>query len=215
MTSLSLAVGRATLADKVFSRNVAIDVVLITAGAAFTTLLTQIAIPMWPVPITGQTLAVLLVGTTLGATRGALSLSLYLVLGVLGLPVFAAGGSGSLLDRPSGGFIIGYVLAAALVGLLAQNEWDRRGRRIFIAFLAGTAVIYLVGLPWLYVSLDRLGPSVWNVALGYDSLLAATIGSGFVPFIIGDVLKALLAGVLIPLAWRSVNRLDQEKLEQL
>ena len=211
MTTLSLAVGRPTLADRVFSRNLAIDVVLVTAGAAFTALLTQVAIPMWPVPITGQTLAVLLVGTTLGASRGALALALYLVLGIVGLPIFADGKSGSLLDMPTGGYLIGFVLAAALVGWLAQKEWDRRGRRTVVAFLAGSAVIYAVGLPWLYVSLDRLGPSVWNVSLGYDSLFAATIATGFVPFIIGDVLKALLAGVLIPLAWRSIDRLDEER----
>jgi biotin transport system substrate-specific component len=157
--------------------------------------------------MTLQTFVVLLVGTTLGPLRGALSMALYLLMGVLGLPVFADGGSGSLFAFTSGGFIIGFIAAAALVGWLAQREWDRRFVGTLVSFLAGSAVTYVFGLPWLYYSLANLGPAVWSDVLGYDSVLAATVGAGVLPFLIGDLLKALLAGALLPIAWRGVRRL--------
>lgn len=211
MSNLTLAFGRPTLADRIFSRTLAIDIVLIAAGAALTAIAAQAVVPLWPVPITLQTFAVLLVGTTLGPVRGALSMGLYLLLGVLGLPVFAAGESGSLFAFTSGGFIVGFIAAAALAGWLAQREWDRRFVGTSVSFLAGSAVMYLFGLPWLYVSLAGLGPAVWQQHLGYDSVLAATIGAGLLPFLIGDLLKALLAGAVLPIAWRGVTRLERDK----
>jgi biotin transport system substrate-specific component len=211
VSTLTLAFGRPTLADRIFSRSLAIDVVLIAAGAALTAIAAQAVVPLWPVPMTLQTFAVLLVGTTLGPVRGALSMGLYLLIGILGLPVFADGASGSLFALTSGGFIIGFIVAAALVGWLAQREWDRRFVGTLVSFLAGSAVMYLFGLPWLYSSLANLGPAVWQDYLGYDSVLAATIGAGVLPFLLGDLLKALLAGALLPIAWRGVNRLQREK----
>ncbi len=94
MSSITLAVGRPTLADRIFTRTLALDIVLVVAGAALTAVAAQVAAPLWPVPITGQTLAVLLVGVTLGATRGAISLALYAVLGIVGLPVFSEHSAG-------------------------------------------------------------------------------------------------------------------------
>lgn len=211
MSNLTLAFGKPTLADRIFTRSLVIDIVLIAAGAALTAIAAQIAIPLWPVPLTLQTFSVLLVGTVLGPLRGALSMGLYLLVGVLGLPVFSDGASGSLFALTSGGFIIGFILAAALVGWLAQREWDRKIVGTIVAFLAGSAVMYAVGLPWLYFSLQNLGSAVWHDYLGYDSLIAATFGAGMVPFLLGDALKALLAGALLPLAWRGVRRMGASK----
>jgi biotin transport system substrate-specific component len=196
MSTLTLAYGRPTLADRVFSRRLVTDVILVAAGAGLTSLMAQIAIPLWPVPLTMQTFAVLFVGATLGPVRGALSMALYLVLGVVGLPVFSGATSGSLLALPSGGYIVGFVFAAALVGWLAQCEWDRRWLRTGVSFLLGSAVMYVFGLPWLYVSL---------VGLHVPNALSATLTSGFTVFIVGDILKAVLAGVLLPLAWRGLG----------
>jgi biotin transport system substrate-specific component len=196
MSTLTLAYGRPTLADRVFSRRLVTDVILVAAGAGLTSLMAQIAIPLWPVPLTMQTFAVLFVGATLGPVRGALSMALYLVLGVVGLPVFSGATSGSLFALPSGGYVVGFVFAAALVGWLAQREWDRRWLRTGVSFLLGSAVMYVFGLPWLYVSL---------VGLHVPNALSATLTSGFTVFIVGDILKAVLAGVLLPLAWRGLG----------
>lgn len=209
MSTLTLAHGRPTLADRVFSRSLATDLVLVGAGTAITALAAQLVIPLWPVPITMQTFAVLLVGTALGPLRGALSMALYLLLGIVGLPVFSDGSSGNLFALASGGFIVGFVFAAPLVGWLAQREWDRKWLGTALSFLAGTVVMYAFGLPWLFASLDGYGAGVWQDTMGYSSLLEATIGAGMLPFLLGDVLKALLAAALIPLAWRAVSRSEK------
>jgi biotin transport system substrate-specific component len=198
MSNITFATSRPVLADRLGSRTIATDVALIAAGAALTAGAAQIVIPMWPVPITGQTFAVLFVGATLGSLRGVLSMLLYVGLGIAGLPVFAEGGAGlEKLAGPTGGYMIGFVLAAALVGWLAQKEWDRKVLGTIGAFLAGTAVIYAVGLPWLSVALGQMG---------YPNDLSATLQAGLYPFIPGDLLKALAAGGLLPLVWKLVNR---------
>ncbi|MFD1721023.1 biotin transporter BioY [Amnibacterium endophyticum] len=207
MSSFSPALVRPVLVDRVLPRSLAVDAALVVAGAALTAGLAQLTVPMWPVPMTGQTFGVLLVGTVLGPLRGALSMALYLAVGVLGLPVFAGGASGSLFALTSGGYVVGFVVAAALVGGLARRAWDRRVVGTVVSFLAGTAVMYAFGLPWLAAVLGRLGPSVWHGALGYDSLAAAVWGAGFVPFLAGDLVKAVAAGLLLPLAWRGATRL--------
>jgi len=211
MTTLAPPLRRTVLADRVFPRTLLMNIVLVLAGTSLVAVLAQLAIPMWPVPITMQTFGVLLVGTVLGPLRGAISLALYLALGVVGLPIFSEGKSGSLFALTSGGYIIGFVLAALVVGWLAKREWDRKVLGTIVSFLAGTVVIYLVGLPWLYFSLQNLGPAVWHGALGYGSVLAATIGAGLVPFLIGDALKAVVAGILLPGTWRLVNRADRKQ----
>jgi biotin transport system substrate-specific component len=205
--SLSLAPSRLVLADRVLPRSLATDAALVVGGAALTAGLAQLSIPMWPVPMTGQTFAVLLVGTVLGSLRGALSMALYLVAGVLGAPIFADHHSGSLFALPSGGFVIGFVAAAALVGWLAQREWDREVVGTIVSFAAGTVVMYAFGLPWLAVSLGNLGPAVWHGILGFDTLGAAVWGAGVAPFLVGDLVKAIAAGLLLPLAWKGVARL--------
>lgn len=196
--SLSLAAGRPTLVDHVIPRALATDLALVAGGAALTGVLAQVAIPLWPVPITGQTLAVLLVGSSLGASRGAASMLLYAVLGVAGVPWFsdASHGVGVLLGA-TGGYIVGFVLAAALVGWLAQRRWDRRFAQAVVTFVAGSATVFAVGLPWL------------AVVTGAD--LAQTLEWGLWPFVPGGIVKALVAAAVIPLAWRGVRRLDQAK----
>jgi biotin transport system substrate-specific component len=207
VSSISLAPSRPVLVDRVLPRSIVTDAALVVGGAALTAGLAQLYIPMWPIPMTGQTFAVLLVGTLLGSLRGALSMTVYLVAGVLGAPVFAEHRSGSLFALTSGGFVIGFIAAAALVGWLAQREWDRKAVGTIVSFAAGTVVMYAFGLPWLAVSLGDLGPSVWHGYLHFDSLGAAVWGAGVAPFLLGDAVKAVAAGVLLPLAWKGVSRL--------
>ncbi len=198
MSNLTLAPTRSVLVDSIGARSVAANITMVVAGAALTAGAAQLVIPMWPVPITGQTFAVLLVGTTLGALRGALSMVLYIALGAIGLPIFTEGSAGwHVIAGPTGGYLVGFVLAAILTGWLAQRSWDRKFVGAGVAFLAGTAVIYAVGLPWLSVALGQLG---------YPNDLGATLQSGLMPFIPGDILKAVAAGVLLPVTWKLVSR---------
>ncbi|HEY5229413.1 MAG TPA: biotin transporter BioY [Galbitalea sp.] len=198
MSTLSIAYGRPTLADRIFSRSIVTDIILIAAGTALTAILAQVAIPLWPVPITGQTFAVLFVGATLGVTRAVLSMVLYLVIGLLGLPVFAPQANGShitglpALLGPTGGYLIGFILAVAFVGWLAQREWDRKWLRTLLAFAGGTVLIYAVGLPWLYVVVNNLH---------VPNPLQYTLANGLYVFLIGDALKAIFAAVLLPVVW--------------
>ncbi|HDN79156.1 MAG TPA: biotin transporter BioY [Chloroflexi bacterium] len=165
------------------------DVALVTGGSIFVALAARIAIPLpfSPVPITGQTLAVLLVGALLGSKRGALSLLLYLLEGALGLPVFA-GGTGGLvrLLGPTGGYLIGFVAAAFVTGWLAEHQWDRRFWSNFVAMLIGNLLIYLFGLSWLahYVGLGKV------------------LALGFYPFIPGDLIKLIIATAALPSGWK-------------
>lgn len=186
----------ATLRFAVFPRvGLAADALLVFGGAALVALAAQvsIALPFTPVPITGQTFAVLLVGSALGAARGVASLGLYLVVGVAGAPVYADGAHGwSVITSASGGYIVGFVVAAALTGFLAERRWDRSFSSAVAAMLTGNVVIYLVGLPWL--------------ALELHTSLEKTLELGLYPFVAGDVLKLYLAGALLPGAWRLVGR---------
>ncbi|MCU1404494.1 MAG: biotin transporter BioY, partial [Glaciihabitans sp.] len=162
------------------------------AGAGLTALAAQIAVPLWPVPITGQTLAVLLVGSTLGAFRGALSMVVYAVLGIVGLPVFTDASSGfHVIAGPTGGYIIGFIFSAALVGWVAERAGDRKFVAAALSFGAGTVVTFGIGMIWL--------ASTLQLDLG------ATLQSGLFPFIIGGIVKSLLAAAVIPLVWRSVT----------
>jgi biotin transport system substrate-specific component len=188
----------------------AVDAGLVVAGTALVAVLAQVAIPLWPVPITGQTLGVLLVGASLGAMRGTISLALYAVLGLIGLPVFAPQTDGSHLTgaaafaSPSFGYIIGFVLSAAVVGYLASRRWDRRMPMAVVAFVIGSLAIYAVGLPWLAVALSHLG-------VPQNQLLSTTLSNGLYPFLIGDAIKAVIAGALLPVAWRGVHAADARK----
>jgi biotin transport system substrate-specific component len=193
MSSLSLASNRSTLADRLFARSIVTDSILVLAGVALTAALAQVSIPLWPVPITGQTLAVLLVGSFLGAARGSISMLLYAVLGVIGLPIFAAGTSGwGVIASPSGGYIIGFIFAAGLTGWAAQRTWDRRFIGAAVSFFAGSAVVFVFGLPWLAFS------------LGLN--LQQTLQAGLYPFIVGGIIKAVIAAGVISTSWYFVDR---------
>jgi biotin transport system substrate-specific component len=192
MTTLTLATGRPTLADRIFSRSLATDSVLIAAGAGLTAIAAQVVVPLYPVPITGQTAAVLIVGATLGATRGALSMVLYAALGLF-LPVYSEGAHGiTVILGPTGGYILGFIAAAAITGYLSQRQWDHRLLGGIAAFLVGTVVTFAVGLPWLAVS------------LGLD--LEQTLQGGLYPFVIGGIVKAVFAAAVIRLVWFGLNR---------
>ena len=198
MSTLTLAAGRPTLADRLVRRSLATDLVLIAAGAALVSIAAQVAVPLWPVPITGQTLAVLVVGSSLGAMRGMLSMVLYAALGLAGLPVFsdATHGAGVLFGA-TGGYIVGFILAAGLTGWLAQRSWDHRVVGALVSFLAGSVVTFAVGLPWL------------AVVGGFS--FQQTLEFGLYPFILGGIIKAALAAVFIRLAWFGVNRADEQR----
>ena len=201
MSTLTLATGRPTLVDRLLTRSIATDVVLVAAGAALTAVAAQISVPLWPVPITGQTLAVLIVGSSLGALRGSLSMILYAVLGIIGLPVFSDQTHGlSIVLGPTGGYIIGFIFSAALTGWLAQRNWDHRILGAIASFAAGTLVTFAIGIPWLAAVLHLN--------------LAQALAGGLYPFIVGGIIKALLAAVFIRLAWFGVNRADDRRIER-
>ncbi len=163
-------------------------------GSLLIALAAQVAVPLpfSPVPVTGQTFAVLLIGAAFGARLGAATVALYLAEGILGLPVFAPGGpvGPARLLGPTGGYLIGFVAAAYVVGALAERGWDRRLVTAALAMLAGEVVIYAFGL----AGLARFLPP--------ERLLAA----GLLPFIPGDLVKLALAALALPTAWRLVGR---------
>lgn len=168
------------------------DVALVAGGAVLTGIAAQISVPVpgSPVPVTGQTFAALLVGTALGAGRGFLSLALYALVGMAGVPWFAEGTSGAA--APSFGYVLGMVLASALVGALARRGADRSVLRTAATMLLGEAVIYAVGVPYL--------------ALATGMSASAAIAAGLTPFLIGDAVKAALAMGALPTAWKFAGR---------
>ena len=173
-----------------------VDAALVLAGALFVAGAAQIAIPLpfTPVPITAQTFAVLLVGAAYGARLGFLTLVLYWLLGLAGAPFYAEGLSGwDTFMGPTGGYLLGFMLAAAVTGFLAERRWDRRFSSSVTAMLTGSVLIYACGLPWL--------------AAEIDAGLEGTLEAGLYPFVVGDVLKLYLAGLLLPTAWALVRRL--------
>jgi biotin transport system substrate-specific component len=182
-----MSIATPVIADRVFPKSISTNVSLVVGGAALTAIAAQIQIPMWPVPMTMQTLAVLLVGAALGAKRGALSLSLYLALGAAGLPVFASAKSLTGVI-PTAGYLVGFVAAAALVGFLASRGFSATPLKVAASFALGSVVIYGFGTAGLMLALG----------LDFNSAIAA----GIIPFLIGDVLKAAAAAALLPLAWK-------------
>ena len=189
--TISLPAPRSVLADVVPGARVR-DLALVVAGAAFTGLMAQVVIylPDRPVPITGQTLAVLLTGAALGPWRGLSSMVLYLAAGVAGVPWFADQGSG--WGGPTFGYVLGMVLAAGLVGALAKRGGDRTPLRVVPTMVLGNLVIYAFGVSWLAASLELSGPEAVEV--------------GMTPFLLGDALKILAAAGLLPLAWLGVRK---------
>ena len=173
-------------------------VALILAGALLIYLTAQIYIVRQPVPLTGQTFGVLAVGGALGFRRGFAAVAVYVLLGVVGLPFFAESKGGlAVLWGATGGYLIGFVIAGALVGRLAELGWDRRLGGALAAMLIGEVVIYAVGLPWLKAV---TGMSVQD-----------TIANGLTPFIVWDLAKVLIASALFPIAWWVVGRRPEDR----
>lgn len=168
---------------------------LVVGGAVLTGIAAQIAVPVpgSPVPVTGQTFAALLVGTALGARRGFLSIALYALAGMAGMPWFAEGGSGA--SMPSFGYVLGMLLAATVVGAVARRGGDRSALRTVGTMLLGEAIIYAIGVPYL--------------ALSTGMNLTAAIAAGLTPFLIGDAVKAALAMGALPTAWKLADKADK------
>ncbi len=206
----------------------AIDATLVVGFALLLAVCAQIAIriPTTTVPITGQTFGVLLAGGALGSRRGGLSMLLYMLMGMVGLSVFApapsplgdqqvlhfilpwSGGEGLVWAMSSGGYIVGFVPAAYVVGLLAERGWDRRST-VPVAMLIGSVLIYAVGLPWLGIHItnnDGLRAYFEGIYPG-ASVVQMTLKGGLYPFIGGDAVKLLLATMLLPGAWAVVDRI--------
>lgn len=171
----------------------AYDVLLVLAGSALIALSAQVAVPLpfSPVPVTGQTFAVLLVGAALGATRGTAAVLAYLAEGAAGLPVFAGGLAGpAILLGPTGGYLLGFLPAAWICGALAERGWDRHFLSTLAAMTLGDIAIFAVGVSWL----ARF--------MGLENALAF----GLAPFVAGNIAKIVLAAGALPLAWMCIRR---------
>lgn len=212
------------------ANRLALDAAIIVGFALFVALCAQLAvkIPTTTVPITGQTFAVLLTGGALGSRRGGLSMLVYMVMGMATVPVFApsasflgektfhvlfpwSGTSGQLFDMSSGGYIVGFALAAFLVGLLAEKGWDRRSS-VPLAMIIGSLAVYALGLPWLawFIGSGATIPGLdltYYDAIGGSNVLDKTLKGGLYPFIGGDAVKLLGAALVLPGAWALVDRI--------
>jgi len=184
-----------TLSNRYFPRTAEWirSLLLIVSGSLLIALLAQVRIilPFTPVPITGQTFGVLLIGAALGSKRGAAALILYITEGALGLPFFAGGGSGlSILTGATAGYLAGFVGAAYVIGWLAEQGLERNVRTSIIPFLAGTLIIYACGVTWLSIMVGSFSKAV-------------TLG--VIPFLLGDVIKLIAAALVLPAAWKLVK----------
>jgi biotin transport system substrate-specific component len=193
---MSLALtNKPTVVDRFIKKSLTADIALVLSGTTLTAIAAQMSIPNQPVPFTFQTLAVLMVGSTLGTVRAALSLTLYAVIGAFGLPVFTAQAHGvEYLFGATGGYIFGFILAAALVGFLAERGWSNNSIGMVGSYLIGSAIIYSIGATWLtygYLAGD------WQKGLAL----------GVIPFLIWDAVKAFIAAAIVPEAWRIANKI--------
>ena len=184
-----------TLSDFIWSSGQPIlrSIILACAGSIALWVSAKIQIPFWPVPLTLQTFVVLLIGMVFGAKLGALTILLYLFEGAVGLPVFSGtpekGIGLAYMAGPTGGYLFGFVLAAFCVGFLAERGWDKKPVSTALAMLIGNLIIYATGILWL------------GSLIGWDKPVLAF---GLYPFLLGDLLKIILAAVLLPSLWKLV-----------
>ncbi len=200
MTAIGAIPARTTLIDTI-PRSVVRDIVAVVGFALLTAGAAQVSFTLGftPVPITGQTFAVLLAGGTLGSQLGASSQLLYVAMGAIGLPFYSDGEGGwEVATGSTAGYLVGFIVAAYAVGWLAERGQDRQLSTSITAFLAGSVIIYTLGAGWLAYDLGI------PVTAGVDE--ASAIAYGVAPFVVGDLLKALLAGSLLPAAWRLLKR---------
>ena len=176
------------------ARTALAQIALVFSGAVFVGIAAQVAIPLpfTPVPLTLQTFAVLLAGAALGSLRGVASMALYALMGVVGVPWFSAGSSG--FSTASFGYILGFILAAFIVGRLAERGASTTSIQSAALMVIGNLAIYAVGVTWLKFAID----SSWATALSL----------GVVPFLIGDAIKIALAAGLLPLSWKGLEKLN-------
>jgi biotin transport system substrate-specific component len=179
------------------------NAMLVLVGSIFVAASAQVQVPWYPVPFTGQTFGALVVGLALGWRLGALSLALYWLEGAIGLPVFAGFKGGmAIVSGPTGGYIAGFVLAAGVVGFLAEKGWTRNVLLTLAAMVIGNIAIYACGVTWL---------ANWYATLGAKFIPAgatafeAAIANGLVPFLLGDAAKIVLAALALPAAWKVVR----------
>lgn len=198
MSTVAVATPRRVLADT-FSPSLLSDTILVVGAACFVGLLAQISFFIHPfvVPFTGQTLGVLLIGSTLGLRRAVASMTLYVVAGLVGLPWFASGASG--YSAALFGYLLGFVVSVGVMSWLAARGNDRHVVSALGLFVIGELAIYAIGVPWL--------------ALDLHVSLAKAITLGMTPYLIGDLAKAVVAGTLLPATWRLVDRSDRAERE--
>jgi len=195
-----MSIQSSSLRATVFPRSSALTQALfVVGGIGFIALLAQISIPVpgSPVPVTGQTLAVLLIGTTFGARLGFITFASYLLAGIAGAPIFAHSATSAnhgiaRLTGATGGYLVGMLVASLLLGYLADRKADQKFTTSFPALLLGDVVIFAIGLTWLHASLDL----TW----------AQTFKAGFTPFILGEALKIAITATSLPLVWRKISR---------
>ena len=195
-----MSIQSSSLRATVFPRSSALTQALfVVGGIGFIALLAQISIPVpgSPVPVTGQTLAVLLIGTTYGARLGFITFASYLLAGIAGAPIFAHSATSAnhgiaRLTGATGGYLVGMLVASLLLGYLADRKADQKFKTSFPALLLGDVVIFAFGLTWLHASLDM----TW----------AQTFKAGFTPFILGEALKIAITATSLPLVWRRISR---------
>jgi len=195
-----MSIQSSSLRATVFPRSSALTQALfVVGGIGFIALLAQISIPVpgSPVPVTGQTLAVLLIGTTYGARLGFITFASYLLAGIAGAPIFAHSATSAnhgiaRLTGATGGYLVGMLVASLLLGYLADRKADQKFTTSFPALLLGDVVIFAFGLTWLHASLDM----TW----------AQTFKAGFTPFILGEALKIAITATSLPLVWRRISR---------
>lgn len=186
------------------ARAFALDAGLVLAGVAIVALLAKVSFYIGPVPITGQTAGVIIVGAALGARRGAASLTAYALLGLAGLPIFAGPVAGpAYVLSPSFGFILGFIPAAFLAGWFAQRAWDRRPVLAFVGFVAASIVPFLVGVPYMALILATV--------LGADVTFVSVLEAGVLPFIVPGLVKAAFVALLLPGAWALVRAADRRR----
>lgn len=185
-----------TLYEAIFrQRNVLLDVAMIALSVVFLAVIAKIRIPLWPVPITMQTFGVFTIAFFFGSFRGAVSLLAYALAGLLGLSVFAGFNAGlPVFLGPSGGYIVGFIFAAFVVGYLIEKGYGRTWKSVLLVVLVGEVVIYAFGLPWLAAALPGL-------------TFFGVLKAGLIPFIIGDSLKALAAIGLFPYLWKGAEKI--------
>ncbi|MFE7844741.1 biotin transporter BioY [Microbacterium sp. NPDC057407] len=209
MSAIAASSPRRVLADLIArpsdrARAFALDAGLVVAGAAVVAILAQVSIPLQPVPITGQTLGVIVVGAALGSRRGAAALTTYMLVGLAGLPVFADfTGTIAAIAKPSFGYVIGFIVSAYVAGWFAERHWDRRPALAFVGFAAASAVPFVFGIPYMALILNVVG--------GGDFTFWQLLEFGLFPFIVGGLIKAGLAALIIPGAWALVRRADATK----